>query len=206
VPGRFYPHYYIQLIPPLALLAAPILAGAWSASEAQVPWYLRRRVGVAWLGATVIAFLVSHVVGLSAGRAAGEAARYIRQNSSSGDRIFVWGQNPAIYLDARRRPASRYVATFPLTGYIFGSPLSWDPEYDTSDRIVPGSWDNLEADFAEHPPRFIVDTDTARETPRYPIRQFAVLHQLIDSRYDLAYRAADGVVYRRRRGTDVETR
>jgi 4-amino-4-deoxy-L-arabinose transferase-like glycosyltransferase len=197
VAGRFYPHYYIQLLPPLALLAAPALAGAWTARSPGMPWYLRRSVGAVWLAATVVVFLVSHVVGLAPRRAAGEAARYIRENSVEADRVFVWGQNPSVYLDARRRPASRYVATFPLTGYIFGSPLSWDPDYDTAGRIVPGSWDNLQADLAEHPPRFIVDTDAARATARYPMRDFPALQEYVDEMYEVVYRAADGVIYRR---------
>ena len=198
VAGCFYPHYYVQLIPPLALLAAPVLAGAWKAKEPPAPWYLRRRFAAAWLAATVVAFFVSHMLGLAPRRAAGEAGQYIRANSTATDRVFVWGQNPSMYLDAQRRPASRYVATFPLTGYIFGSPLSWDPEYDTTDRIVAGSWDNLVADFTEHSPLFIVDTDAVRTTARYPIRQFDTLQQLIDARYELVHRAADGLVYRRR--------
>jgi len=197
VAGRFYPHYYIQLLPPLVLLAAPPLAGAWSEPASGTPWYSRRGVGVAWLTVTVVAFFASHVVGLAPRRAEGEAGRYIRANSNQADRIFVWGQNPSMYLDAQRRPASRYVATFPLTGYIFGSPLSWDPQYDTSDRIVPGSWDNLQTDFAAHPPRFIVDTDAVRATARYPISQFGILQQMIDSRYELVYSATDGMVYQR---------
>ena len=206
VAGRFYPHYFIQLIPALALLAAPVLAAAWVAQTHSPPWYLRRSVGTAWLAGTVIAFFVAHVAGLAPRRAEGEAGQYIRANSTEADRIFVWGQNPSIYLDARRRPAARYVATFPLTGYIFGSPLSWDPEYDTTDRIVPGSWDNLMGDLREHSPLFIVDTDAVRTTARYPIRQFDTLQQLIDARYELAHRAADGVVYRRSRDTLVAPR
>jgi len=206
VAGRFYPHYFIQLIPPLALLAAPFLAAAWSAKQPPVPWYMQRGFAGAWIAATVVAFFVSHMMGLVPRRAEGEAGQYIRANSTATDRVFVWGQNPSIYLDARRRPASRYVATFPLTGYIFGSPLSWDPEYDTTDRIVPGSWDNLMADFREHSPLFIVDTDAVRTRARYPIRQFETLLQLIDARYELAHRAADGVVYRRTNGASAAPR
>jgi hypothetical protein len=77
-----------------------------------------------------------------------------RAHSSPDDRIFVWGQSSEIYLDAHRRPASRYITTFPLTGNIFGGPL---PNVDTRSRIVPGSWENLEQDFAKHPPAYIID-------------------------------------------------
>src|SRR5206468_3266761 len=97
---------------------------------------------------------------------------YVRQRCREGDRMFVWGQTPEIYVESHCRPASRYIATFPLTGYIFGSPLGQDPRYDTSDRIVPGSWEILQRELSASPPRFIVDADGARPVPRYPIRNY----------------------------------
>ncbi len=62
-------------------------------------------------------------------------------HSSEQDRIFVWGQTTRIYVDAHRRPASRYIATFPLTGLIFGAPrpAAGEPPVDTRGRIVPGA-------------------------------------------------------------------
>jgi hypothetical protein len=109
----------------------------------------------------------------------------------------MWGQNTPMYLDAERRAATRYIATFPLTGYVFGSPHSWDPAYDTSDRILPGAWQQLQEDFARHPPRYIIDTDAARAVARYPIAKFPVLRDLLARHYRMVYRAVDGVVYLR---------
>ena len=42
--ARFYPHYYVQLIPPLALLAAPYYARLWSRKMQPPQWFLRPRV------------------------------------------------------------------------------------------------------------------------------------------------------------------
>ena len=39
--ARFYPHYYVQLIPPLALLAAPYYARLWSRTIQPPHWLLR---------------------------------------------------------------------------------------------------------------------------------------------------------------------
>src|SRR6188472_2449882 len=47
--ARFYPHYYVQLIPPLALLAAPYYARLWSCTIQPPHWLLRPRVTYAWL-------------------------------------------------------------------------------------------------------------------------------------------------------------
>jgi 4-amino-4-deoxy-L-arabinose transferase-like glycosyltransferase len=113
--GRFYPHYYIQLIPPLAVLTAPFYALGWPGDEGA--WYRRRGVQQAWLTATVAVFLVLHAGGLALWSRPGAAARFVRERSGSHDRLFVWGQAARVYAEAERRPASRYIATFPLTGY-----------------------------------------------------------------------------------------
>ncbi|MET0386236.1 MAG: glycosyltransferase family 39 protein [Polyangiales bacterium] len=193
--GRFYPHYYIQLLPPLVLLAGPWLAEL----------YVQRRQGrqrqfrivATWLTGTALAFFVSHAVGYWQSRSESSVARYIRAHAAGGDRMFVWGQAPELYVDCQLRPASRYVATFPLTGYVFASPMSHDPSIDTSDRIVPGSWERLAEDLSAQPPAFIVDADGARPTPRYPIRNYPLLRSLLDEHYALAFRGGEGVVYAR---------
>src|SRR5437660_12573123 len=126
--ARFFGHYYIQLIPPLALLAAPYYARLWSRTIQPPHWLLRPAVTYAWLGLTVTAFSIEHWTGLGTRRVPSEAGRYFSTHSSPDDRIFVWGQSAKTYLDAHRRPASRYITTFPLTGNIFGGPL---PSVDT---------------------------------------------------------------------------
>src|SRR6266480_3520036 len=143
--ARFYPHYYVQLIPPLALLAAPYFARLWSRTMQPPYWLLRPKITYAWLVLTVILFSILHWTGLASRRVPSQAGQYLFTHSSPDDRIFVWGQTWKIYLDAHRRPASRYIATFPLTGYVFGGPI---PGFDTRSRILPGAWTNLEQDFA----------------------------------------------------------
>ena len=69
------------------------------------------------------------------------------EHSAPNDRIFVFGNKPKIYLEARRRPASRHILSFPLTGEVFGGPI---PGFDTRYRIVPGAWTTLEQDFEKH--------------------------------------------------------
>ena len=192
--GRFYPHYYIQLIPPLAVLAAPYYARLWSSPRITDAWWWSARITRAWLAATVIVFFVINCAGLWLTGERSEAGEYIRQHSSSpDDRIFVWGQSPSIYLDARRRPATRYITTFPLTGYIFGPPMA---DVDTRDRIVPGAWSNFEQDLHTHSPAFIVDTEVDARA-RYPLAQFPTLARLVAERYRLVARTADGLIYRR---------
>jgi 4-amino-4-deoxy-L-arabinose transferase-like glycosyltransferase len=197
--GRWFAHYYLQLLPPLALLAAPALAEIWQTSD---PAPAARRVRGLVLGWTALSVLVSFVIELYSGlfqpRTPSPATAWLSSRVESGDRIFVWGQDPHYYLDTGTRPASRYFASFPLTGYVFGAPESWDPRFDTSNRIAPHAWENLAEDFSRHLPSYIVDTDGARTLPRYPMANYPFLAQLISSRYRLELRASDALIYVRR--------
>jgi 4-amino-4-deoxy-L-arabinose transferase-like glycosyltransferase len=191
--ARFYPHYYIQLIPPLALLAAPYYARFWSRATQPPHWLLRPRVTYAWLALTVIAFSIVHWTGLASERVPSEAGRYLFTHSSREERIFVWGQSVQIYLDAHRRPACRYITTFPLTGYVFGGPI---PGFDTRSRILPGAWPILAQDFAAHPPTYIVDVQSDPKTTQYPIKDFPILAKLLAKGYQPVAHTAEGVIYR----------
>ena len=190
--ARFYEHYYIQLIPALALLAAPHFAQLWRGEVRAPSWLLC--VTWAWLALTVVAFSTEHWRGLASQRDLSESGRYVFEHSAPTDRIFVWGEAPKIYLDARRRPASRYIATFPLTGYIFG-PFTGK---DTHDRIMPGAWTTLTQDFRKHPPAYIVDVQVGPHNAQYPIRNFPILERLLTEQYRLVARTAEGVVYQLR--------
>ena len=124
--GRFYPHYYIQLIPPLALLAAPYYARIWSGRDQPRHWLLRPATSYALLVVTVIAFFIASYVGLASRRQATEAGRYLFENSAPDDRLFIWGHSSPDLFRVPTRPACRYILTFPLTGRVFGgvSPAS----------------------------------------------------------------------------------
>ena len=193
--ARFYPHYYVQLIPPLTLLAAPYYAKLWSGTIRPRQWLVRPGLTYAWLALTVIVFSIKHWMGLEARRAPSQTGRYLFEHSSSNDRIFVWGQSPEIYLDARRRPACRYITTFPLTGYVFGGPI---PGFDTRSRILPGAWTNLERDFARHPPTYIVDVKPDPKQALYPVKDFPILARLLAERYRPVADTVEGVIYRMR--------
>ena len=193
--GRFYPHYYVQLIPPLALLAAPYYAQVWSRKIQPFHWLLRPTTTWAWLALTVVVFSIKYWTGLAPQRAPFEAGRYLITHSAPGDRIFVWGQRPEIYLDAHRRPACRYITTFSLTGYVFGGPI---PGLDTRSRILPGAWTTLEQDFARHQPIYIVDVQAEANTAHYPVEDFSMLARLLAERYQLVAHTSDAEIYRMR--------
>ena len=191
--ARFYPHYYIQLILPLALLAAPYYARIWSKQTPPSHWLLNPRVTQAWLALTAILFFIVHWIGLASQRELSETGKYLLEHSAPDDRIFVWGQSSNVYLEAQRRPACRYITTFPLTGYIFGARV---PGLDTRKRILPGAWSILEQDFAKHPPIYIVESWADRDKD-YPMANFPILANLVATKYRPVARTVDSLIYRR---------
>ena len=194
--GRFYPHYYIQMTPVLAIIAAPMLKEIFSGKLIGKYFWLRPKFLFAWMALTAIGFFISHSYGTLKNRDFLAPGIYLQENSPEEATIFVWGQKTNIYLDAEREPASRFVATFPLTGYIFGSPHSWDPNYDTSDRIVPGTWESLQQEFQKKLPDYIIDEDGARKVPRYPIHNYPLLKETLEEHYEKVAQMEFGIIYK----------
>ena len=164
--------------------------------------FLRSRFLTTFLVATTVAFLVINTVGLLGERSGSVLSRYIRQHSGPEDKVFFWGQADFMYAQAERRPASRYILCFPLTGYIFGSPTSDDPSYDTSYRILPGAWEILEKELSLSKPLFIVDTDIGTIAKKYPPERYPVLQRLLETEYRVVFSDSEGVIYRRAASDD----
>ena len=156
---RFFGHYYLQLAPPVVLLAAGALARADSRA-----W--RRTGALAALSITLfvtLAFTTEPAIV----RPYEGIARAVDERTQPDDRIFVWGEMPQVYWEADRRPATRFITVGFLTGYSGGRA--------TYDRIgeeyaVSGAWDDFQADLEAHPPAVIVDVSqhTAYAEQRFP--------------------------------------
>jgi hypothetical protein len=149
------------------------------------------------LAGTAVAFLIVNAVGIWPWRTPSPLSEYVRLHSGPQDKVFFWGQRDWFYAEAQRRPASRFILSFPLTGYVFGSPSAYDPAHDTAERILPGAWETLEREFAEHPPLFFVDTDPGTEAKKYPPANYPYLRRLLAREYREVFATPEGVVYRR---------
>ncbi len=126
----FRPHYFIQMLPPLAAaagVAAGAVVGALPAQRALV----RGAVVAAAIGVLGAPAVVANWATLTAGspnavsrRIYGlnpfpeslEIAKYIRRTSSPDDSIYVMGSEPQIFFYAERRSATRYIFFYPLMG------------------------------------------------------------------------------------------
>jgi 4-amino-4-deoxy-L-arabinose transferase-like glycosyltransferase len=196
--GRFYPNYFLQLLPALVLLAAPVLMAIWTKTRTYHFCMLQPRTLHVALCITATAFLISNTVTLWLQRPENELSQYVREHSTPEDKVFFWGELvDDLYAEARRRPASRYIHFAPLTGYIWGSPLRYDPHYDTTYRILPGAWDILQTEFQQSPPLFFVDFDPGTIAKKYPPSRYPFLRRLLAQDYEVVLSTPKGVVYRR---------
>jgi hypothetical protein len=121
-------------------------------------------------------------------------AAYIRDHTQPNDRVFVWGDWPALYIESDRLMSSRFPGF--LRGFARGSgfaPDNWDTK--------PDVWPLLQQDLAAHPPKLIVDTAAANwsDFVMYPMSDYPVLARFVTGQYS-AVATVDGVVIYARNG------
>jgi len=116
VGGLYWPHYYVQLLPPLSLLAAVALGGlsprrAWIAAAAvalPAVFFVGHVVGS---GDPSSDRLVKYAVGFENDR---RVAAYVRAHSSPRDEVYAFVSRADFYFLARRPAASPYLWAHPL--------------------------------------------------------------------------------------------
>jgi len=191
--GHLSWHYFIQVMGPLALLAALAIDHALHTP-------LRREVAAVvalgvvapalWWGAYDIVEdpltydwsppVAKHEL----------VATYIHNHTKPNDRVFVWGDWPALYVESDREMASRFPGF--LRGFARGSglpPNNWD--------TAPDVWPALQADLERNPPAMIVDTAAANwsDFAMYPMRNYPVLQNLVSTKYRLVAVVDGAAIY-----------
>jgi len=218
--GRFFFHYYNQLIPPLCLLAAISSPFLWKQKKYQV--------------AIVFLCILPLIVFMSESTSRNWQGKknfeivgeYIRENSQPHDRVFIWGVWPRMYYFTKRRLGSRFIFCDYLTGSTSVTHgMDFDPQkpqnipsaltrvfmdldpkdppvrdYDTSLNIVPGTWSHLFEDLEKNRPLYFVDTSTANiaRYGKYPLIKFPKLKAYIDKNYQWEKKVEGVDLYRRK--------
>lgn len=123
--GRWFDHYLLLAVPGLTGLAALRLAEAWRAvlqpRRSTAPLLLSATFAV-FLGVFCGLLIISWLPAWE-GNGLGEPHRTelaqvgaaIRRRTPPEGTLFVWGWRPELYLEAQRRPASRYVCGLTAT-------------------------------------------------------------------------------------------
>jgi 4-amino-4-deoxy-L-arabinose transferase-like glycosyltransferase len=151
---RFFPHYYLQLLPPLALLATRGLDAL--ADD-------RRRVVLPIVAVIAVAVTAWYVVPAFTSddnrdtKIALQVAAYVAHHTAAGAHVLVWGQAPEVYWKADRIPATRFATTGFVTGVSGGRP----PSRVGSRYAAPGATQLFYRDLQRTPPELIADMSTA---------------------------------------------
>lgn len=184
---RFFPHYLVQLLPAVALLAGrgAVRRPAWV------------RPALVWgVGASVVAGALSwQVVFTEPPRYQQAIGDYARRHTQPGQEILVWGNEPAIYWAAHRQPAGGYTHSEFFTGYSGGRKARESTEATVPDRELYRRWvERLRTD----PPALIIDTAAAllRGGKWYPIEGYPALTELLRTRYERVETIRGVPVYR----------
>ena len=173
---HFFGHYYLQMLPPLAAVAATQVS--------RLTWAeLGRMVGVTvaitalWLGVTVFVLprpdLPPYV----------RLVDQIDQLSGPDEPILVWGVFSEATWASDRPMASRFPHTNFVTGVDQGRP-------------TPGALADLCADIERTPPRLIIDTSPAnvRDSGKVPLRDVPEMASVLTG-YRRAADVNDIVIY-----------
>jgi 4-amino-4-deoxy-L-arabinose transferase-like glycosyltransferase len=155
---RFFGHYFLQLAPPFALLAAGSLANA-----KRSVWTRTAVLGTACLVVFLALAFTSHPKLL---RPYERVAAAVDARTGSDDHIFVWGQFPQVYWAADRLPATRFITSGFLTGFGGGR----SAQHVGRQYAVDGAWDDFMSDLTLHPPALVVDASvgTSFSIDRFP--------------------------------------
>ncbi|MGW1722113.1 ArnT family glycosyltransferase [Streptomyces sp. NPDC002306] len=179
---HFFGHYYLQLIPPVALLATAALQ--------ILP--RERRTTALFVSSCCCALFLTW--GLLAPRPelahAQRVAAAVAHRTDPTDRVLFWGIHPETYWLADRTPASRYLTAGLLTNYSGGR----DGPQVGEKYAVPGTWTVFRAELARRPPSLIVDD--SRGKPYAPDR-LPSLRRLLAAGYEEVATVDGAVLYGR---------
>ncbi|MBN3931756.1 glycosyltransferase family 39 protein [Streptomyces verrucosisporus] len=177
---HFFGHYYLQLLPPLALLGAGalhLLGGGWT-----------RRAALCAVLSCALFLGWSTAAGSGELDHARKVADAARRHAGPQEKVLLWGMHPEGYWLADRRPASRYLTAGLLTNFSGGR----DGPRVGQRYGVEGGWHTFRAELSEDPPKVIVDD--SRGKPYEPSRM-PTLRYLLAAYYERAERVDGAVVY-----------
>lgn len=205
--GRYFLHYYLQLLPPLCLLAAPLFCP--EPEGQQHPWWSPAR-GRLLLGLAVLPVLLfwganalDHTLRPRIPRYTAvyqAVGRWVQEHSTPEERLFVWGNSPEIYHFSARRMGTRFPFCNYHSGKIWGTPADEEGATGLAPQQVAEAWPLLLDDLERRRPELLVDAAAGgldrwggHELARYPRLWAIVTHD-----YRPAGQVAGVTIYRRK--------
>jgi len=187
--GRFFPRYFLLILPPLVLVSARAMA---------------RRKTVALIAA--IALLIPFVrfapryftlafhpaapwADIALDQDSQAAAALVNARKQPGDTLFVWGYRPGIFVYTRLPVASRYWDSQPLTG------VPADRHLRDAVSLIPDWAARNRVELAATHPTFIVDS-LSLSNPRLALDTYPELRDWLAG-YSVVARTPLSLIYQR---------
>jgi hypothetical protein len=186
--ARFFPRYYLALLPPVVLMATAGLT--------------RRRV-LLWIAAAallvpLVRFGPRYVTlafhdqpqwtDIALDRDSQAAAALVNGRKQPGDSLFVWGYRPGVFVYTRMTVASRFWDSQPLTG------VPADRHLRDVLAVMPEQAADNRTEFAASRPTFVVDS-LSISNPRLAIERYPELRSWL-AQYEMVGRTPLSLIYR----------
>jgi hypothetical protein len=191
--GRFYPHYFLQLLPALCALAAltaltlprrALLFGILIPTF--LFWVLRLDYSL------FLKFFPDHPFGKEE-----KIAMTLKSLAKPDDRIFVWGFATPIYFYSELKPTSRFLWSDWLTGRTPGPKYGRKHGGQSALYVSEKAWTLFWEDMKNKPPRFFIDTSPAQihDYENYPISSYPSLNRFVHKKYQSVATVENAVIY-----------
>ena len=193
--GRFFPHYFMHLIPAMAILAAIVIYELISTAENRLASRPAIMFGVMLVAVALATNAVLYLAPRPAERQVAEnvyyqkeweensraLGLYIKERTGPSETIFNFGREPQVYFYADRRPAAQYF-------------YDWAYQYDEQTLAKTVEVLRLER------PAYILDSTLPPLFPPGPRPQ--VLKDLLDEDYEYVGRLYFADMYKLKKDSD----
>ncbi|NUR25996.1 MAG: hypothetical protein HOV83_09145, partial [Catenulispora sp.] len=171
---HFFGHYFLQMLPPIVILAT----GALHRNGSRLRWTM--------LGVTATTAILFLTLAFTWPRTKKEhnweVAQEVQKAAGAGRSvpIIVWGMDPSIYFMADQIPASRFITAGFLSGFAGGGEQVPEIVYDPNSPMVGMAQDFLNLQRKGQQPKLFVDDSWGK--PFQP-KDIAVINDLLTNYY-----------------------
>jgi len=173
---RYFGHYWLQVLPPLCLLAAPAIVSFRPWLRAVLVVLVIAPTAVYWVQAWHPIHGPSNI-----DQRAFPLVAAVRRHTTPHDLITVWGSFPEIYWLSGRSPGGALVLSDFIVGRTAGRPDGPQRLHDAT----PGALRDFLASLRAHPPRLFLDTATGhvRKYGHYPLSLVPPVQRFVAQHY-----------------------
>lgn len=173
---HFFGHYFVQMLPPIVILAT----GALHRNGSRLRWTM-----LAVTATTATLFLTLAFTWPRTNKEHNwEVAQEVQKAAGPGrsEPIIVWGMDPSIYFMSGQIPASRFITAGFLSGFAGGGEQDKVPEivYDPNSPMVGLAQDILNLQKKGQDPDLFVDDSWGKP---YQPKDIAVIADLLNNYY-----------------------